>query len=123
MDDQLCQGSVELAIGKRQLLGRGDAYVDPRMALAGCGNEWFRRIDRRDGCCSETPDQLGRQRARAAADVEHTVARRDSAEVRERRRQPNGVAAHEAVIGAGIDGEAHHGSTPAPAVVPSSTAY
>ena len=56
VDDQLCQGSVELAIGERQLLGRGDAYVDPGMAARGLRQRMASdRINRRDCRCSETP--------------------------------------------------------------------
>jgi hypothetical protein len=127
VNDELGKGRVEFAIGKRQLFSGCDAYLHSGMALPGCGDELLRRIDCRDRCRSETVDEFGRQRTWTAADVEHPVVGRDSGEVRERLRQPNGVATHEAVVGAGIDGEAHHGlnlSLPqTPAVVPSSTAY
>ncbi len=70
----------------------------------------FRRIDGRDGRCAKPLDKFGRQCSRTAADVKHTRWLGATAcEVRERRRQPSGVAAHETVIGAGINGEAHHG--------------
>jgi hypothetical protein len=107
VNDELRQGSVELTIGKRQRFGGCDAYVNSGMALLGGGGELLGRIDSRYGCRSETSDELGRQRARATADIERTVARYDLGEVGKRRRQPNGVPAHEAVVGVGGDGEAH----------------
>jgi hypothetical protein len=39
MNDELGEGRVELCIVKRQLFSGRDAYLNPRMALSGCGDE------------------------------------------------------------------------------------
>jgi hypothetical protein len=39
MNDELGEGRVELGIVKWQLFSGRDAYLNPRMALSGCGNE------------------------------------------------------------------------------------
>jgi hypothetical protein len=108
VNDELGECRVELGIGKRQLFSGSDAYVNSDMARTCCGGELFRRIHCRNGSNAETSDEFCCQCPRAAADVEHTVARRDAGEVRERRRQPNGVATYETVVGTGSNGEAHH---------------
>ena len=56
---------------------------------------------------SEPLDQFGRQRARAAADVEHPLAGGDRREIGEQRRERHRVPAHESVVRVGRDGEAH----------------
>jgi len=88
VNDELSQRCVELAVGKWQFFRGCDAYVNSEMALAGGGGKRLRRVDRGNSCRSKTSDELGRQRTRATADIERTVARYDLSEVRERRRQP-----------------------------------
>ena len=107
VDDELRQGRVELVVSEGQLFRGCDAYVNTGMALA-CGrDELLRRIDRRDGRRFETSNEFRRQRPRTAADVEHPLAGRDLGKVRKRRRKPNGIPAHEAVVSVGIAGKAH----------------
>ena len=55
----------------------------------------------------ESGDELGGQRTGAAADVEHPLARSDTGEVGELRRQLPGVAPHEAVVRLSGDIKAH----------------
>ena len=55
----------------------------------------------------EARDELGRQGAGTAADVERALAGVDPREVRELRREEHRVATHEAVVGVGGDIEAH----------------
>ena len=96
------------------------------MALARCRDELLRRIDRRDGCRFEASNEFRRQRPRTAADVEHPLAGRNLGKVHERRRKPNGIPAHEAVVSVGIAGKAHAINPrldQTSAVVPSSTEY
>src|SRR5207237_3932929 len=57
--------------------------------------------------CADALHQLARQRPRPAAHVEHAVARLDTREIRQLRRQQRRVPPHEAVIGVCADSEAH----------------
>ena len=62
----------------------------------------------------EPAQQLGGERARAAADVEHPLPGRHAGEVGEPRRERPGVRPHEAVVAVGGDVE-HSRNLPAPA--------
>jgi hypothetical protein len=71
---------------------------------------------RRIGCCdafaSDPRDELARERAGPAANVDDPLAGSDAGEVRERSRQAARVAAHEPVIRIGRDVEAHVSNLP-----------
>jgi hypothetical protein len=84
VNDELCQSGVEGLIFKRQLLRRSASHGDAGMALSSCSNERRRRIDRRHRVRSQPPDQLGRQRAWAAADIEHSLTSGHRREIGER---------------------------------------
>ena len=80
MNDELRQDSVEVTIGKRQQRSAAATRTS-----TGC-RSWAAAANCSDGstaygCRSETSDELGRQRARATADIERTVARYDLGEV------------------------------------------
>ena len=94
-------------VGERQLLGEGLLDPDLRQPLPHRADERRRRVDRGDRTGAEPAHELGRQRAGAAADVEHALAVADAGEVGELRRERHRVAAHEAVVGIGGDVEAH----------------
>ncbi len=57
------------------------SHVDARVARASGGDEWLRRIDRRDGIGAKPRDQLGGERARPAPDVDHALAAAHTREV------------------------------------------
>ena len=61
-------------------------HVDAGVALARRGHERLRRIDGGDGLGAEPRDELRRQRARSAADVERPLAGPDAGEVGDLRR-------------------------------------
>ena len=61
--------------------------VDAGVARAGGLDERLGRIDRRDRLGADALDELRRERARAAADVEHALPGRDAGEVGELRRE------------------------------------
>ena len=81
--------------------------VDARVAGTGGIDERLRRIDRGDGAGTDPRDELGRQRARATADVDHALAGRDPGEVGELRREQHRVPAHEPVVRVRGDVEEH----------------
>jgi len=81
VDDELCEGGVERLIFERKLLRRSASHVDPGVALLSCCNERFRRIDSRHGGRSQPRDQLGRECAWAAADVERPLTSGDAREI------------------------------------------
>jgi hypothetical protein len=70
---ELRERGVELSVAERKRLGRRGADVDAGMALAAGRDERLRRIDRGDRRRGDPRDELGFQRARAAADVEHAL--------------------------------------------------
>jgi hypothetical protein len=107
VNDELCQGDVELPVGEGQLFRRGATHVDTGMPLASCSDELLRRIDRRDTRCAKTLHEHRRQCARPAADVEHAMAGTNTRKVRKLRREERRVPPHEAVIGVGSDGKGH----------------
>ena len=85
MDDELRQGGVERVVLERAAARPPRA----RTSTPGCRSrrrrdERLRWIDRRHRVRSEPPNELGRQRARAAADVEDALTRGHPGEVRER---------------------------------------
>ncbi len=73
VDDELRERGVELPLGERQLLRSGAFDGHARVAFANCVDERLRRIDGRHGVLAEPLHELRRQRARPAADVEHTT--------------------------------------------------
>src|SRR6266545_4821028 len=73
VDDKLRERCVELSVGERQVLRGRAPDVDPRMALARGGDELLRRIDGRDLRRTDALHQHARERAGAAADVEHAL--------------------------------------------------
>jgi hypothetical protein len=81
VNDELCQGGVERPVPKRQALRRSALHADPGVALLSCRNEGLRRIDGRHGVRSKPPDQLGSERARAAADIKDSLTDGDRREV------------------------------------------
>ena len=83
VDDELCQDGIERLIFKRELLRCSALHVDPGVALLSCCHEGFRRIDGRHGGRSQPRDQLGRECARAAADIEHSLTSGDRREIGE----------------------------------------
>lgn len=109
MNDELRERRVERLFLERQLLRRGLSTVDSRMALPRCRDERLGRIDGSHRVRVEPPDQLGCQRARAAADVERALPGADACERRELGSQRHRVAPHEAVVCVGGDFEAREG--------------
>jgi CRISPR/Cas system-associated protein Csm6 len=75
VDDQLGERSIELAVTERQPLSSRDLHVYAWMPLCSGGHKLLRRINRSDQRRSEAFDEFGRQRTRAAADVEYALAR------------------------------------------------
>ncbi len=67
----------------------GGRTLDPDARVPGCdrGDERLRWIDRRHGAGSEPPDELTRQRAGTAADVERALTGVYTGEVGEQRRE------------------------------------
>ena len=95
-DDELRERGVERLVRPRELLGRRRLHVDAGQAALERRDERRRGIG--GGGVRAAPDELGRQRTGARADVEHALARLDAGEVGEDRREPDGVAAHEVVV-------------------------
>jgi hypothetical protein len=98
VDDELREGGVESTARERQSLGRRLQNVDTGVPRSGCGHERPGGIDRGDRRGSDPVDELGRQRAGAAADVQHALTCAHSSEVGELRREQHRVPAHEAVV-------------------------
>jgi hypothetical protein len=69
------------------------------------------RVDRGDVVLADAPGELDGERARAAADVEDPHAGAHAGGIGELRRQPGGIAAHEAVVVLDCGGELGHGAT------------
>ena len=107
VDDELRENRIERLVRKRELLGRRLLHRDLGLPLAEHLDERLGGIDRGDGGWTDTAHQLRRERTRAAADVEHVLTADDAREVRERDRERGRVPAHEPVVGAPGDGEAH----------------
>ena len=75
MEDELRERPVELPVVERQRLGRPDPDVGAGDALAALLDERLRRIHAGDLVGADDVGEHARQRARAAADVEHALAR------------------------------------------------
>ena len=82
------------------------------MALSRCSDERLRGVDGCNAVRAEPSDQLRRERAGPAADVEHALAGDHVREVREQGREGNGIPAHEPVVGVGRDRKGHCGYCP-----------
>ncbi len=87
MHDELRQRDVERAVCERQLLGDALADVDAGMAHTHRIDELRGWVDRRDRSRTEPGDELGRERARPAADVERPLPGGHIREVGELRRR------------------------------------
>ena len=90
-DEQLAElreRCVEGVVVEGQVLRGGEPHVHTGVSLAGRFDERLRRIGGRHRVRAKPPDQLGRQRTRPAADVDHALAALDAGEVGELRRQP-----------------------------------
>ena len=110
-DDELRERGVEAVVGERQLLCPRLVHLDLREARAQRPGEVRRRLDRDHGRAA--CQQLARQRAGPGADIEHAVSIAHAGEVREQRREPDRVAAHEIVIGllVNVEDPAHTGNS------------
>ena len=75
VDDELGEGDVEATVVERQLLGTRLSHVDAGVPFAGRGDERSGRIDGANGCGAEARDESGRQRSRAAPDIERRLVR------------------------------------------------
>ena len=95
-DDELRERGVEALVRPRQVLGRRLVHGDVGQPLAQRRDERRRRVG--GGDLRAAAHELGGQRARAGADVEHAHAPADAGEVGEQRREPHRVAAHEVVV-------------------------
>ena len=109
-DHQRRQRCVELAVAPRQRLGDALADVGAGIALPAGGDELRRRVDRRDVLGADAGDELARETARSAADVEHP-ALGQAREVGERRGQRRHVPAHEPVVLVSRSAELHSESS------------
>lgn len=110
--DELRERGINGGVRERQMLGTGPAHVDARIARRGRGDERLRRVHGRHGLGSDASDQLGRERPRPTADVEHSLAGMDRSEIGQLRGEQDRVPAHEAVVRIGGDIEAHERNLP-----------
>ena len=78
--------------------------------MAGSG-EMRGGVNRGDMVLADAPGELDGERARAAADIEDPHAGAHADGIGELRRQPAGIAAHEAVVVLDRTGELGHGAT------------
>ena len=92
---------------ERQVLRRGVDDVDTRMTRASRLDERFRRIGRGHRGGTEPRDQLGRQGARPAPDIQDVLPGLHPGQIGQLGRQQDREAAHEPVIRLGGDVEAH----------------
>ena len=76
MNDKLRERRVEGAIGVRQRFRRSAANVDTGVSRTRSRDKRFGRIDRRDRPGPKPRDQLGRESARTAANIQRAIARR-----------------------------------------------
>lgn len=93
-------------------------HAQPGVALPSRRDERLRRIHRRHGRRPEPPDQLDRERARTAANVEHALTGRYRREVGELGRKRHRVSAHEPVVRVGRYSEAHRAESTFSPTVP-----
>ena len=107
MHDERGERPVERRVCEGELLGRALPDVHTGVTLSRCRDERLRRIDRGDRVRAEKRDELARERAGAAADVQSVLARGDSGELDQLGCEPGRVAAHVPVVGFGCDGERH----------------
>ncbi len=107
VDDELREGRVERVVREWQPLGWRLSNIDARMARPRRGDERLGWVDGRHRCRSQPRDQLGRERAGAAADVENPLPAADRGETCQLTGQQARVPTHEVVVGLGGDIEAH----------------
>ena len=107
MNDQLRKRRIEQPILVRQLLGDTALNLDPGMATPSGRDKQLRGVNGTDRASPEPCDQLPRQRARAAADIEHSLTGDDARELGEPGRQRYRIPAHEPVVLIRPSGEAH----------------
>ena len=81
VDHELRQRRVEPGVGEGQIFGGAAPDVDAGVALAHRRDEELRRVDGSDRAGAEPGDELGREHARAAADVNHALAGGDARKV------------------------------------------
>ena len=81
MHNELCEGNVDLAIGKGQLLRGGKPDVDAGVALTGSDHEWLEGSTGRHRVGAEPRDELAGQGAGPATHVERSLPLLDSREV------------------------------------------
>jgi hypothetical protein len=81
MDDELCECRVERPVREGQTLCRRLQDVDSWVACSSSCDEWLGRVDGRHRFRPEPGDQLGRERAWPAADIEHPLAAAHPGEV------------------------------------------
>lgn len=74
MNDKLREPCVEDAVGVRQPFRRSAANVDAGVSRTRSHDEGFGRIDRRDRPGPKPRDQLGRESARTAANIQRAIA-------------------------------------------------
>jgi hypothetical protein len=102
---ELRQRCVERLVGPREILGGSRPHVGARELSLERRDEGRRRVRRCDvGAATE---QLRRERTRSCADVDDLLSCLHACKVREQRREPLGVAAHEVVVG-GVRDLEHH---------------
>ncbi len=71
MDDELCESGVERIVGVGERLRAGLSDGHARMPGARRLDELLRRVHGRDVLRTKAPHELGRERSRPAAHVEH----------------------------------------------------
>ena len=109
--DELRERRVERAVGVGQVFRSRKPNIDTGMPRACCSNERLRRVDSRHRVRPEPPDELGRQCARPAANVEHCLSDIHAREVGKPGRQLCRIPPHEAVISIRSDIEEAHAPT------------
>ena len=105
--DELGQRSVERVVREGKIFRRSVLHGDRWITITYRGDERFRRIGCRDVGRFDPSDELGRQCTWTATDIDHPLPGFDRGEVCEERCQGRGVPAHELVVGASGDVEAH----------------
>ena len=107
MDDELCECRVEDAVVEGQAFSGREVHVDCRVARFRRGDERLRWVDRRDCLPADPPNKLARERAGAAAHIQHTLPFADSCEFGQLGCELRRVSTHEPVIGLGGNLEGH----------------
>ncbi len=101
------RAASNIAVQEWQLLGRGLADVDARVAQTRGRNERLGGIDARDRCRPEASDEFTRERAGTAADVKDPGAGRHVGEIGQQWCERPGPSPHELVVRVGGDVETH----------------